>query len=165
MPSKKLHKHIIGRAELITFRGVGLSDVPAKTDTGAYHSAVHADHIKLDDKTGELSFRLLDHPACPGEPVITKVKKYRQVLVANSFGHEEVRYEVRMQVKLGSKVFYSMFTLANRSKKIYPVLLGRKLLNGRFLVDPEQTSINRKQLKKVFKISLPEDEEIEEPLP
>jgi hypothetical protein len=84
-------------------------------------------------------------------------------VVANSFGHEETRYEVPLRVKVGSKVFTSPFTLADRSKKVYPVLLGRKLLNGRFVVDSEQTSIDRKELKKQFNVTLIEDEEIEEP--
>ncbi len=166
MPKKKSHKHIIGRAETIEFKDFDVADVPAKTDTGAFHSAVHADRIKLNEKTKVLSFRLLgSHNACPSDAVETTTEAYRRVLVANSFGHEEVRFEVPLRVKIGSKVVTSPFTLADRSKKIYPVLLGRKLLNGRFMVDSEQTSIDRRELKKRFKINLPEDEEIEEPLP
>lgn len=163
---KKSHKIILGRGELLELRSLGVEDVPAKVDTGAFHSSIHADKIKLNKKNKVLSFRLLGgHPIAGQWAKETSVKEYRRVLVANSFGHEEIRYEVKLRIKLGTKVFTSMFTLADRSKKIFPVLIGRKLLNGRFLVDPEYTSVDRVALKEKFNIDLPEDEEIEEPLP
>jgi hypothetical protein len=66
---------------------------------------------------------------------------------------------VRLKVKMGPKVFTSAFTLADRSKKIYPVLIGRKFLNDRFLIDTSETSINRIELKSKYGISFPADEE------
>ena len=85
--------------------------------------------------------------------------KYKQVWVSNSFGAREERYEVSLKVRIGAKVFTSRFTLANRSKKIYPVLLGRKLLNDRFLIDSSKTSLDRISLKKQYNIDFPRDEE------
>jgi hypothetical protein len=153
------HKAIIGRSEELSFIDVGAHDIPAKTDTGAYRSAVHAKNISVD-KDGNLNFCLLsDHPVCGNLAVEIKTDKYKQVLIANSFGHEETRYEVRLKVKLGPKVFIAPFTLADRSKKIYPILLGRKLLNHRFLVDSAESSLNRVELKKKYGIVFPKDEE------
>jgi len=86
-------------------------------------------------------------------------QEYKKVVVANSFGHEEERYEVKLKVKLGPKVFHARFTLADRSKKIYPILLGRKLLNHRFLVDSAKTSLDRVTLKRKYGIEFPKDEE------
>ena len=74
-------------------------------------------------------------------------------------GAREERYEVKLKVKLGPKVFHARFTLADRSKKIYPILLGRKLLNHRFLVDSSETSLDRISLKKQYGIEFPNDEE------
>lgn len=152
------HKVIIGRSELLNFIDIGASKVPAKTDTGAYRSAVHATNIK--EKDGVLSFELLGgHPVCGTMSQLVETKEYAKVWVANSFGDREDRYEVRLKVKLGPKVFSAGFTLANRSKKIYPVLLGRKLLNDRFLVDSAKTSLDRVTLKKQYGIVFPNDEE------
>jgi hypothetical protein len=81
------------------------------------------------------------------------------VTVANSFGHEEDRYEVQLKVKLGPKIFKAKFTLADRSKKIYPILLGRTMLNRRFLVDTNESAVDRVQLKREYGISFPNDEE------
>lgn len=162
MARKDFHKVIIGRAEELKFVEFEIHDVPAKVDTGAYRSAVHADQIKLiETENGtELSFRLLGgHPVC-GEFATTFVTPhYKKVWIANSFGHREERFEVKLRVKLGAKVFWATFTLADRSKKIYPILLGRKMLSGRFMVDTERSSIDRIELKKQYGIVLPNDEE------
>jgi len=156
---KDTHKIIIGRAEAIDFVDQAVLSVPAKTDTGAYRSSVHASKIK-ENADGTLSFYLLEgHPGTPvtGKKITTS--KYTIVTVINSFGHREERFEVKLKVKLGPKIMPVSFSLSNRSKNIYPVLLGRKLLNNRFLVDTSQSGLDRKVLKTDFGIDFPIDEE------
>ena len=159
MPTKHdFHKVVIGRSELLSFVDADAPRVPAKTDTGAYRSAVHASNISV--VAGVLRFELLGgHPVCGTLSKQLETEDFTQVTVANSFGHEEQRYEVKLKVKLGPKIFHARFTLADRSKKIYPVLLGRKLLNHRFLVDSAETSLDRITLKKQYGIDFPADEE------
>jgi hypothetical protein len=153
------HKVIIGRSEVLSFVGTDAINVPAKTDTGAYRSAVHASNISVDNN-GVLSFDLLGgHPVCGAMERRITAESFTQVWVANSSGHREERYEVKLKVKLGPKVFHARFTLADRSKKIYPILLGRKLLNHRFLVDSSETSLDRVTLKQRYGIDFPNDEE------
>ncbi len=158
MTKKGTHKIIIGRSELLYFVDALDVGVPAKVDTGAYRSALQADAIKeLPD--GSLEFSILKgHPV--GEDLATtiKVRDYKKVWVVNSFGQREERYEVRLKAKLSTKVFKTGFTLANRAKNTYPVLIGRTLLNGRFMVDSSQSTINRLKLKKKYGIVLPKDE-------
>lgn len=154
------HKVIIGRSEELGFVDFDAPNVPAKTDTGAYRSAVHAKNITLSKETGELSFDLLGgHPVCGDMHKIVITKRFTTATVENSFGHREERFEVRLKVKLGPKVFIAGFTLADRAKKIYPILLGRKLLNNRFLVDSAKSSLNRVELKQKYGIEFPGDEE------
>lgn len=153
------HKVIIGRSEVLTFVGTDAINVPAKTDTGAYRSAVHAENIGING-AGKLEFDILGgHPVCGAMAHRVTAEDYQKVWVANSFGHREERYEVKLKVKLGPKVFHARFTLADRSKKIYPILLGRKLLNHRFLVDSSETSLDRVTLKQQYGIEFPADEE------
>ncbi len=156
----KLHAMIIGRSEIISFVDYQqLVSIPAKVDTGAYRSAVHADNIYVDD-AGHLHFTLFaGHPTCDNYATEIVSDKFTTVSVSNSFGDTDERYEVVLKVKIGPKIFRESFTLANRAKKIYPILLGRKLLNGRFLVDTSSCGISRKQLKTKYNISLPDDEE------
>lgn len=154
------HKVVIGRSEALHIVDAEISNIPAKVDTGAYRSAIHASNIQLDEKSGVLSFDLLaGHPVCGSLAHRMETTDFRQVSVENSFGHGEERYEVRLKVKLGPKVFTTQFTLANRSKKVYPVLLGRKLLNHRFLVDTSESSLNRVELKQKYNIDFPTDED------
>lgn len=152
------HKLIIGRSERLDFVDLSIHGVPAKVDTGAYRSAVHATDITEED--GVVSFTLFgDHPVCGQMAQRLSTDKFQKVIVANSFGHEEERYDIRFKVKLGPKIFLAKFTLADRSKKIYPILLGRTMLNRRFLVDTNESAIDRVQLKKEYGIIFPKDEE------
>lgn len=137
-----------------------IADIPAKVDTGAYRSAAHADQVTLSDDGKTLTFRLLGgHPVCGKLATIISTTQFQRVWIANSFGHREERYEVKLRVKLGPKIFPATFSLANRSKKVYPILLGRKLLNKRFLVDTGYTQIDRVELKRKYDIEFPVDEE------
>lgn len=152
------HKIIIGRSERVNFVEQHIHGVPAKVDTGAYRSAVHATDIVEND--GMVSFTLFgDHPVCHNMATKISTSHYSKVWVANSFGHREQRYDVKIKVKLGPKIFNAKFTLADRSKKIYPILLGRTMLNRRFLVDTNESAIDRVQLKKEYGIDFPNDEE------
>lgn len=155
---RDFHKVIIGRAERLDFIVPAILSVPAKVDTGAYRSAIHAKNIV--EKNNRLHFELLkDHPVCGSLSTKFAVDSFSKVWIANSFGEREERYEVKLQVKLGLRIFSAQFTLADRSKKIYPVLMGRKLLNGRFMVDTDITRIDRVKLKSNLGIEFPLDEE------
>jgi hypothetical protein len=110
------HKVIIGRSETLSFVGTKALDVPAKTDTGAFRSAVHASNIAVD-KDGILWFDLLGgHPVCGAMIHRISAEEFTKVWVANSSGYREERFEVKLKVKLGPKVFHARFTLADRSK-------------------------------------------------
>lgn len=107
--------------------------VPAKIDTGAYRSSVWATDIHEDN--GTLYFKLLGPKSewYSGQECTTT--EYEVVEVENSFGQKENRYSVYLRVKVGHKTVKSNFTLSDRSAKTYPVLVGRKLLRNRYLVD------------------------------
>ena len=155
-------RETIGRSAEIIFTDFSDVRVPAKIDTGAYRSAIHATDIKIDDD-GILHFRLLgNHPVCQDAAFDASTDQYNVVDIANSFGDHEKRYEVLLNVKIGNQEYITPFTLANRQKKIYPILLGRKSLNKRFVVDVDQCDIDRNALKKLYKINLPKDEEQED---
>lgn len=135
-----------------------ISDVPSKIDTGAYRSALHATNIT--EKDGVLSFNIMGkHPLYKGESQVISMKKYRKVWVTNSFGSREERYEVKLRTKIGSRIFNASFSLADRSKNTYPILIGREILTGRFIVDTSVLRIKRKQLEKLYGAVLPHDEE------
>lgn len=141
------HKLIIGRAEPLFFVGLLNESVPAKVDSGAFRSSIHAKNITI--KNGQLTCDLLlSHPASTAS-IPYETKDFQKVTVTNSFGLKEERYEVKLRVKLAHKIVTTSFTLADRSKNIYPILLGRTFLNNRFIIDTSKTSISRLQLKEL----------------
>ncbi len=159
------YKTIIGRAEIIDLPARLLTDIPAKTDTGAYLSSIHATNIKeVKKKNGKtvLKFKILDgHAAYPYSREI-EMPNYSKTIVENSFGERQERYKVEFKVRIGGKIFRSPFTLADRSKKVFPVLLGRTLINKRFVVDTDIAHIDRKILKDKLKDWLAKDDKMDE---
>lgn len=153
------HKVIIGRIEKISFPELGVFDLPAKVDTGAFRSSIHAKNIKVDPKTKELSFTLLDgHNSSKGRKITTSAKNYKKVNVKNSFGRSENRYEVKLKVKLMHKSFKTVFTLADRTNMNFPILIGRKLLNGRYIVDSAHSGIDEATLKRDYDVVIEHEE-------
>ncbi len=123
----------IGTIEAVSLPGYGVENILAKIDTGADSSAIWANHIL--EKNGKLEF-ILFGPTSPyytGE--VIKTSKFSKVLVKNSFGHKELRYKVDIKVLLNDRTIKARFTLANRSNNRFPILIGRRTVKGKFLVD------------------------------
>jgi hypothetical protein len=131
----KQPRMIIGRAERVDFPRLKLKGVPAKIDTGADISAIWASNIKESERG--LTFNLFgkENALFTGEEMLFEKGHYSVTRVANSFGERELRYAVKIGVRIKGRLVLSTFTLANREDKTYPILLGRRLLSGKFLVD------------------------------
>lgn len=131
---------IIGITDFVSFLDAKVMNVPCKIDTGADTSSIHCERIKIKEINGEeyLSFKLLDkkHPLYNGKEILTKTFKERKV--KSSFGDYEFRYQVILEVKVMEKTYHTSFNLSNRRNMKYPVLLGRRFLKNRFLVDVAQ---------------------------
>ena len=128
-------KTIIGRVEKISFPELGIKGVHAKIDSGADLSSLWATGIHEEE--GILRFKLFGRksPHYTGKEIAVPSPHYLLTRVASSFGHKEMRYVAKLQIKLADKYITGTFTLSDRSKKTYPVLIGRKLLYKKFLVD------------------------------
>ena len=131
---------IIGSTEFVEIAGI--KKIPAKIDTGADTSAVWASSINMDEN-GNLSFVLFDQssPLYTGERITTL--DYRIKKVRSSHGDQQIRYRVKLPIEIGEKTFETTFTLANRSRNNFPVLIGRHTLDGNFLVDVSKSAIER----------------------
>lgn len=128
----------IGRKEKIDLPNLGILGLTAKIDTGAYTSALHCHHIleeEMPDGTARLRLELLDpyHPNYNNKVLV--IKNFKKKKVRSSNGKTQIRYVVNLSVKFGDANFRTHFTLTNRSKMKYPILLGRKFLRNKFIVD------------------------------
>ena len=131
---------IIGSTEYVEIAGV--KNVPAKIDTGADTSAVWATDIDMK-KDGTLVFSLFGakSPFYTGEKLSSK--DYVVKVVRSSHGDQQLRYRVRLPLKIGGKTLETTFTLANRSRNHFPILVGRHTLEDNFLVDVSKSEIKR----------------------
>ncbi|MEM9856038.1 MAG: RimK/LysX family protein [Bacteroidota bacterium] len=130
-------KKVIGRRDKIDLPELGLLNIDAKIDTGAYGSALHCHHIevvKIKDQH-VLTFKLLDpsHPEY-NDKVFT-FESYGDRIVKSSSGQSEHRYTIKTQIKVFKKKYTVEFSLTDRGGMKYPILLGRKFLNKRYIVD------------------------------
>ncbi|WP_138429634.1 ATP-dependent zinc protease family protein [Fodinibius saliphilus] len=137
---------IIGRLERVDFPEWNIFDINAKIDTGAYTSSLHCHHIEPYERDGEsyVRFNLLDPSHDTYKNKTFELPIYRTKMVKSSNGSTEERYVVKSAIQLFGEKLTAEFSLTDRSEMRYPVLLGRKLLNGRFLVDVSQKYISQK---------------------
>lgn len=127
---------IIGRVEKADFPELGIIDVPVKIDTGAYSSSIWAHKIEVIGKKLYVEFFAPTSRFYTGKEFVFSPSEYKTTCVTNSFGHREKRYKVKLRINLNGKLIRGTFTLSsNRGIHRYKVLIGRKLLKGKFLVD------------------------------
>lgn len=124
---------IIGKTRKINIIGHA-NGVPAKIDTGADSSAIWATNIHMS-ADGILHFTLFGEgsPYYTGE-VLTR-KDFKVAQVASSSGHVQIRYRVTLPIRLGGRRIRTLFNLSDRSENKFPILLGRRTITGKFLVD------------------------------
>ncbi len=150
---------IIGRKTYVDFPSFNLNDVPAKVDTGADSSAIWASSIIEQD--GVVSFVLFDKesPFYTGE--ILHAADYTIVSVKNSFGATEFRYKVIILMRIEGRNIRVRFALANRSNSSHPVLIGRRTIQGKFLVDVAVDPDKHRQ-RKILIVSAKKSKNVEE---
>lgn len=118
-------KTIIGSEEFVSLPELNVKTIHARVDTGAATSSLGVKWIKEEE--GVVS--------CLLNKQIVTFNNFRKKVIKSSFGHTEERYVVKILIDVLGRKVRTNFTLADRSKMKFPVLLGRKLLKGKFIVD------------------------------
>ena len=122
----------IGSTEYVEVSGI--KNIPAKIDTGADSSSIWASHIRVT-KEGILKFRLFDE----GSPFYTgrafKRTDFKVAVVRNASGHEQIRYRTHLKITINGRKIKALFFLADRSNNNFPILIGRRTISGKFIVD------------------------------
>lgn len=137
---------IIGRREHVSFPELGLTQIEAKIDTGAYTSAIHCKHISIIQKNNipVLQVKFLDE-------TFHYFDNFTKKKIKNSFGEMEERFIVKTLILIGRKKIRTTISLSDRGSMKYPVLIGRKLLKGKFIVDVNLIHTNGIRLNKLLK--------------
>ena len=140
--------HILGRSDRVDLPQLGVFDIHAKVDTGAYTSSLHCQEATVID--GVLEFVLLDeeHPEFTGSRF--RFPEYEIRAIRNSFGEVERRFVIVTTMKIFDEVITTEFSLCNRGSLKFPVLIGRKIVRSRFLIDVQQKNLSFKQKRKTL---------------
>lgn len=143
-------KATIGRREKVSFPDLGLNDIDAKVDTGAYTTALHCHDIETKEENGKaiLFFKLFEPSHSAKNILLHRFETFTEKGIKNSFGDFERRYIIKTRIKIGRRVIKTSISLTDRGNMRFPVLIGRKLLRNKFIVDVHQTYLlNKKAIK------------------
>ncbi|WJY18062.1 RimK/LysX family protein [Alteriqipengyuania flavescens] len=131
----KSPKAIVGWREIVALPELGLRHLPAKIDSGARTSSLHAEVLEQFERDGEKFVRFaVDFPQ----------QKVRQICeavhvdirgITSSNGETQKRFVIKTPLTIGSETFRVEISLANRADMKFPMLVGRSSLRRRFLVD------------------------------
>lgn len=144
---------LIGRQDFIHLPEFGLKDVEAKVDTGAYTSSINCSKVKLTKVEGvsTLTFQLSANKIHEKKARKFSTTNFKRKKIRSSNGVTEERYIIKTTVVLMKRRFNAEFSLSDRSKMKFPVLLGRKLLTKKFIVDVSQKDLSKQLTQKNIK--------------
>ncbi|AWV99673.1 ATP-dependent zinc protease family protein [Arcticibacterium luteifluviistationis] len=133
---------IIGRKERADLPALALFNIEVKVDTGAYTSSLHCESIiEIDGGISCQFLNLMNANSSVESIVFTDFGKRK---VKSSNGIEEERYSIWTKICLGEDIFDIELTLTNRSEMRTPLLLGRKFIRKKYLVDVAKKEILKK---------------------
>ena len=139
-------KITIGRIDKGDFQELELTDIDVKIDSGAYTSSIHCANIEeiTVNNIKFIKFTLLDpeHPLYNNK--VFSSKNYTTIVVKSSNGATEERFAIQTEIILFNKTYTIDLTLTERSDMKFPVLLGRKFLNKKFIIDSSRTNLSYK---------------------
>lgn len=143
-------KTTLGRTEIISFPDLGIENLTAKIDTGAYSTAIHAHKfsVQVENDQEVLFFQLLDPSKSEFVNRTYKTANFYRKNVRSSNGRKEERFIIKTKIILGGKTRITHLSLTNREKMRFPVLIGRKVLAKGYIVDVSKTNVIQPKKKK-----------------
>lgn len=128
-------KEIIGAIEWLYMDPPG-NHYRARVDSGAETSSLSASDIVEFERDGDDWVRFTFEHDSSEEAVNLELPIKRTVLVRQVSADEpERRFVVEIDIRLGQQLQATEFTLTDRSRMTYPVLLGRAFLMDLYVVD------------------------------
>lgn len=136
-------KHIVGWVERVQIRGAARSVVlKAKMDSGAKTSSLSVTRLQRFSRGGRPWVRFDINDANGGSvtferPVVRNVRIKRHGAASKS------RPVVIISICIDSVLKETQVNLADRTNFLYPMLIGRRFLQGDFLIDPGRTFVTK----------------------
>lgn len=131
---------ILGWRERVALPQLGIDVLKAKLDTGARSSSLHVDSLEDFQRDGQAWLRFSMHIGRrqPRE-VHCEVPALDRRTVTDTGGRRTERWFIRSEVRLAGQSFDIDINLTDRRHMLFPMLLGRSALHGRFAIDPARS--------------------------
>jgi hypothetical protein len=143
-----MDKVLVGWREWLSLPELNIPRIKAKIDTGARTSALHAFFVEPFEENGQKMVRFGVHPLQKRDFEIIcqcPIKDYREI--RDSGGHQEMRYVIETQIKLGERIWLVEMTLTNRDNMKFRMLLGRTAMQGMAVVPDQSYLFGRSSTK------------------
>ena len=133
-------KLIVGWREWLALPDLGLPLIKAKVDTGARTSALHVERLERFDRDGAPWVAFFLTPGSRRRQ--TRAQRIEAPVidvrdVTDSGGNRSPRPFIRTRVVIGQQTIEIEMNLTDRRAMLFPLLLGRTAIAGRYSVDPE----------------------------
>ena len=137
---------VIGWKETVDLPDWCIGSILAKSDTGARRSALDVHNIiELPGNLVQFDIVLDRNDRSHTKTIIAPIDHQTHVRSSNGDQHE--RYFVRTNVTIHGCTKEVEFSLVSRESMMCRILLGRKALEGDFLVDSSQKHVTRPRRK------------------
>lgn len=127
----------LGWRERLALPSLGVPVLKAKLDTGARSSSLHVERLEVDVRDDGTWLRFQVRTTRKGgvsDPC--EARAIGQRTVTDSGGHSTTRWFIHAEIELAGQRFLAEVNLTDRRHMLFPLLLGRTALEGRFQVDP-----------------------------
>ena len=139
-------KMILGWLETTQLMASGMR-IKTKLDVGAKTSSMQATNIQRFERDAKpwVSFDFTDEDVDTGEERTLRLEGplVREVVIKRHGATNITRPVVTQQLCLYNQVYKTEFSLADRGKFNYSILLGRSFLSRVALIDPAKTFLSR----------------------
>ena len=129
---------VVGWREWVVMAGLDCpTPIKAKIDTGAATSALHASKLERIERDGEpwVEFTLRPHQRTPSGSQRVQAPMIDERRVRSSSGKSELQPVIETIIAIGDRRWAVQFTLTRRDAMGFRMLLGRRALRERAIVD------------------------------
>jgi hypothetical protein len=137
---------MMGWREWVSLPELGIDKIKAKVDTGARTSALHAFSLKPFKEGDKDRIRFDIHPLQHNtDKIVSCVADILDLRwVSDSGGHREERFVISTPLIVGDTSWPIEITLTERDTMLFRMLLGRRAIRKKFMVNPARSFITTK---------------------